>query len=207
MADQSLQGKRIAILAANDFEQVELVEPRKALDDEGAETVLISPQDDLKWGPFTIVHGATGEVKALKHDQPGDKFKVDMPLEQANADDFDALMLPGGAMNPDQLRVITRARDFVKKFDRDNKPIAAICHAPWTLVSSNLVSGRTLTSWPTLQDDIRNAGGHWVDNEVVVDRNWVTSRGPHDIPAFNREMVRLFAEWDQTRQREFAAAA
>jgi protease I len=177
---KSLDGMRVAILVEADFEQVEMTEPRKALEEAGAKTFLISPQ--------------SGQVRAMNHDQPADTFKVDMALDQANPDDFDAVLLPGGALNADKLRMVQKARDFVIKFDEKNKPMAVICHAPWTLVSSNLVSGRTLTSYYTLQDDIRNAGGHWLDEAAVRDRNLVTSRFPPDIPQFNQSMVELFLD-------------
>jgi protease I len=177
---KSLDGMRVAILVEADFEQVEMTEPRKALEEAGAKTFLISPQ--------------SGQVRAMNHDQPADTFKVDMALDQANPDDFDAVLLPGGALNADKLRMVQKARDFVIKFDEKNKPMAVICHAPWTLVSSNLVSGRTLTSYYTLQDDIRNAGGHWLDESAVRDRNLVTSRFPQDIPNFNQAMIELFLD-------------
>lgn len=184
-----LKGLRVAIIVAEDFEQVEMTEPRKALDEAGAETVLISP--------------VKGQVHSAKHDLRADAFKVEMALEQANPDDFDALMLPGGALNADKLRMEPRAREFVRRFDEQNKPVAAICHAPWLLASANLVSGRMLTSYYTLQDDLRNAGGHWLDQEVVCDQNWVTSRSPKDIPAFNRAMITLFSE---ARSKQYIAA-
>lgn len=176
----SLSGVRVAIIVADDFEQVEMTEPRKALQDAGAETVLISP--------------IQGQVHGMNHDVKADSFKVDMHIDQANPDDFDAVMLPGGALNADLLRMNQRARDFVRNFDSVGKPIAPICHAPWLLVSSGLVKGRRLAAYFTIQDDIRNAGGEWVDQEVVKDRNWVSSRQPSDIPAFNREMIQLFAQ-------------
>ncbi|HEY3343297.1 MAG TPA: type 1 glutamine amidotransferase domain-containing protein [Anaerolineaceae bacterium] len=171
---------RVAILVNDDFEQVELTEPRKALEGAGARTVLISPH--------------AGQVQAFNHDQKGDKFSVDLVLDQANPDDFDGLLLPGGALNADSLRMVRKAQDFARQFDQDGKPMAVICHAPWLLVSSGLVDGRRLTSYYTLQDDIRNAGGHWQDREVIHDRNWVTSRSPKDLPAFNQAMIDLFAE-------------
>lgn len=180
MAQQNLQGKKVAILVADDFEQVEMTEPRKALWDAGAQTFIVSP--------------AEGQVQGVNHDKLADKFKVDVSLNDANADDFDALLLPGGALNPDQLRVNEKAKQFVRQFDEAGKPIAFICHAPWTLVSAGLVRGRTLTSYHTIKDDIVNAGGNWVDQEVVFDNNWVSSRSPKDIPAFNQSMIRLFAE-------------
>ena len=129
----------------------------------------------------------------MNHDVKADVFAVDLTLDEANPDDFDAVLLPGGVINADALRMYPKAREFVRRIDEAGKPIAVICHAPWLLVSADLVRGRTLTSWPSLQDDIRNAGGTWVDREVVPYHNWVSSRGPRDLPSFNREMVSLFA--------------
>jgi protease I len=181
MATQSgVKGKRIAILATDGVEQVELTEPRKALDQAGARTVLVSPKN--------------GKIKAWQHDHWGDELQVDVLLDSANADDFDALMLPGGVMNPDHLRQNERAVQFVRRFFEFGKPVAAICHAPWMLVEAGVVRGRTLTSWPSLRTDIENAGGDWVDREVVTDEGMVTSRKPDDIPAFNRKMLEEFAE-------------
>lgn len=188
MAEGKLQGLKVAALVADYFEQVELTEPMKALQKAGAEVSIVSP------------HG--GKVQAVNHIKPAEKFDVDVPLDQADAGQFDALLLPGGALNPDALRTIDQALSFVKGFDQAGKPIAVICHGPWTLVSANLVKGRTITSWPSLKDDIINAGGKWVDREVVVDGNWVSSRQPADIPAFNREMINLFAR--QVEQRKAA---
>lgn len=176
----NLRGTRVAILATDGVEQVELTEPRQALQDAGCETVLISPQQ--------------GSIKAWQHDHWGDELEVDLPLEQARADDFDALMLPGGVMNPDHLRQDKQAVQFVRQMADAGKPIAAICHGPWMLVEAGVVRGRTLTSWPSLQTDIENAGGDWVDREVVTDEGIVTSRKPDDIPAFNRKMCEEFAE-------------
>ncbi|MDQ6927419.1 MAG: type 1 glutamine amidotransferase, partial [Actinomycetota bacterium] len=161
-------------------EQVELTEPWKALKDAGAETELIAPKD--------------GEVQAFNHLDRGDTFHVDRTTSQAKADDYDGLMLPGGVANPDQLRTNDSAVTFVQKIADSGKPIAAICHAPWTLVEAGVVDGRTLTSWPSLKTDIRNAGGNWVDEEVHVDKGLVTSRKPDDLPAFNVKMVEEFAE-------------
>lgn len=175
-----LNGMRVAILVDTNFEQVEMTEPRKALEQAGAKTVLISPQ--------------SGQVQGMNHDQMADKFKVDLQLDQANPDDFDAVMVPGGVINADKLRMVPKAQDFVIKFDEKNKPMAVICHGPWLLVSANLVNGRTLTSYYTLQDDIRNAGGHWLDESAVRDRNLVTSRNPKDIPNFNKAMIELFMD-------------
>jgi protease I len=179
-AQNQLQGKRVAILATDGVERVELVEPRKALDEAGARTVLVSPR--------------RGTIKGWEHDHWGDTFIVDMSLEHARVDDFDALMLPGGVMNPDQLRTNEPAVQFVRSFFEVGKPVAAICHAPWMLVEADVVAGRTLTSSPSLRTDIRNAGGNWVDRDVVTDKGMVTSRKPDDIPAFNRKMLEEFAE-------------
>ena len=180
MAQYDLDGMRIAILVTDNFEQVEMTEPRKALDDAGAETVLVS----LKGG----------EVRGIHHDKPGDTFKVDLPLDEANPDDFDAIMLPGGALNADTLRDNPKAQQFIRKIDKNEKPVAFICHAPWLVISAGITRGRRLTGYHTIKDDIVNAGGHFEDKEVVRDRNWVSSRQPKDIPAFNREMLQLFSE-------------
>jgi protease I len=171
---------RVAILVADMFEQVELTEPRKALQQAGAQTVIVSP--------------AHGKVQGANHHDKGDTVSVDMPLDQATAEQFDALMLPGGVANPDQLRANKKAVQFVKAFFDAGKPVAAICHAPWTLVEADVVRGRRLTSWPTLQTDIRNAGGNWVDEASVTDQNLTTSRKPDDIPKFNEAMLHLFEE-------------
>ncbi len=176
----TLDGLKVAILAAEGFERDELLEPRKALDAAGAETRIVSP--------------AKGEVQGWKHFDKADKVRVDVPLEQANADDFDALMLPGGVANPDQLRMLPKAVEFVRKFFEAGKPVAAICHAPWTLIEAGVVKGRTMTSWPSLKTDLTNAGAKWVDQEVVTDKGLVTSRKPADLPAFNRKMIEEFAE-------------
>jgi len=180
MVRNDLSGKRIAILATDGVEQAELTEPRKALDDAGATTVVVSPKE--------------GKLKGWQHDQWGDEIPVDRVLSQASADDFDALLLPGGVMNPDRLRMDKQAVQFVKAFFHAGKPVAAICHGPWLLVEADAVRNRALTSWPSLQTDIRNAGGDWVDREVVTDMGLVTSRKPADIPAFNRKMIEEFAE-------------
>ncbi len=176
----NLKGKKIAILVTDGFEQVELTEPRKALDDAGADTKVVSPAD--------------GRVQGWNHKDWGDDISVDVELRSAEPDDFDALLLPGGVMNPDKLRMDPDAVRFVKEMVDAGKPVAAICHGPWTLVEADLVKGRTLTSWPSLKTDIRNAGGNWVDKEVVTDHGLVTSRKPDDIPAFNREMISLFSK-------------
>ena len=186
MPERSLDGLRVAILAATDFEQSELTEPMKALKDAGA--------------AVTIVSVKPGTIQGVKHDEKADTFKVDKTLDQVSPDEFDAVMLPGGALNADFLRVQPKAQQFVQKICQDGKPMAVICHAPWLLVSAGLVKGRTLTSYHTIQDDIRNAGGNWVDKEVVRDQNLVTSRQPTDLPAFNREMLSVFAELGKGRR-------
>lgn len=175
-----LSGKKVAILVENGFEQVEMVEPRNAAQQAGAITHLISPQ--------------SGKVKAWNHTDWGDEFSVDVPLESANPREYDALILPGGVMNPDKLRTNGTAVQFVRAFFEDGKPVAAICHAPWTLIEAGVVEGRTLTSYPSLKSDLQNAGAHWVDKEVIVDNGLVTSRNPDDLPAFNRKLVEEFAE-------------
>src|SRR5579859_988889 len=180
MAQKTLDGLRVAIVATNDFELVELTEPRKALDEAGATTTVIAPE--------------AGSIQGMKHDVKTEKIKVDKTLDEVDAEQFDALLLPGGAVNADALRVIPEAQEFARSIDRAGKPIAVICHGPWLLVSAGLVKGRRMTSYHTIQDDIRNAGATWEDKEVIRERNWVSSRQPGDIPAFNREMIKLFAE-------------
>jgi protease I len=175
-----LEGKKVAILVTDGFEQVEMTEPRRALDEAGAETVLVSPKD--------------GGVKRWRHTEWGDEFPVDRPLASARADDFDALLLPGGVMNPDHLRQDENAVSFVRRFFEAHKPVAAICHGPWMLAEAGVVEGRTVTSYPSIQTDLKNAGARWVDQEVVVDQGLVTSRNPDDIPAFNRKMIEEFGE-------------
>src|SRR5207302_11231233 len=174
-----LKGKKVAILAADMFERVELEEPRKALEDAGAETEIVSIHD--------------GEIQGFDHFDPAKKVKVDRTVEEVAVDDYDALLVPGGVGNPDQLRGDENAVAFVRDFAASLKPMAVICHGPWVLVEAGVARGRTLTSWPTLQTDIRNAGGNWVDEEVVVDDGIVTSRKPDDIPAFNEKMIEQFA--------------
>jgi protease I len=173
--DPTLTGMNVAILVTNGFEQVEMTGPRQALEEQGAITKIISDKH--------------GKVQGFNHDTKADQFDVDLSFDEADAEDFDAVVLPGGVMNGDRIRMIPAAQEFVRNIDEAGKPIAVICHGGWLLVSSGLVDGRTMTSWPTLRDDIRNAGGTWVDEEVVVDGNLVSSRKPDDIPAFNRKMV------------------
>lgn len=170
-----LSGKRVAILVTEGFEQVEMTRPREALEQAGAKTILIAPKG--------------GEVLAFKHHDKADKFKVELELAKADAAEFDAVLLPGGVINADALRIDRKAQQFVQEMDGAGKPLFVICHGAWLLISAGLVKGRTITSWPTLQDDLRNAGADWVDKECVRDRNWVSSRKPDDLPAFNREIV------------------
>jgi protease I len=177
--EKKLTGKRVAILVAEGFEQVELTGPREALDEAGAETSIVSP--------------AEGEVQGWNHFDKGDKFKVDVPLAQAKPEEFDALLLPGGVANPDQLRNLPEAVEFVKSFVDTGKPIASICHGPWTLIEAGAVGGRKMTSWPSIKSDLINAGAHWVDEEAVVDGLLITSRKPDDIPAFNEKIIEQFA--------------
>ncbi|MFN2602455.1 MAG: type 1 glutamine amidotransferase domain-containing protein [Gemmatimonadaceae bacterium] len=193
MAKQNLKGKRVAILATDGVEEIELKEPRKALDAAGAETTLVSPK--------------TGTIKAWQHDQWGGQIRVDLALDEAREEDFDALMLPGGVMNPDHLRVNRNAVEFVRSFFAAGKPVAAICHGPWMLVEAGVVRGKTLTSWPSLKTDIQNAGGDWVNREVVNDEGLVTSRRPDDIPQFNAKMLEEFGEGIHQGQRDTARVA
>lgn len=176
----TLQGKTVAILATDGFEQSELIKPKQALEEAGAKTQVVSPADK--------------KIKGWDRKDWGDEVKVDVPLKSANPDQYDALLLPGGVQNPDQLRMIPEAVNFVKHFIDAGKPVAAICHGPWMLVEADAVRGRTITSWPSLKTDIRNAGGTWEDKEVVLSNRVVTSRKPDDIPAFNREMINLFSK-------------
>jgi protease I len=174
-----LKGKKVAILAADMFERVELEQPRQALEDAGAEVEIVSIDD--------------GEIQGFDHFDPANSVQVDRTVEEVSPDDYDALLIPGGVGNPDQLRGDENAVSFVREFHSAGKPMAVICHGPWVLVEAGIVRGKRVTSWPTLETDIRNAGGDWVDEEVVVDGNLVTSRKPDDIPAFNREMLRIFS--------------
>jgi protease I len=180
MAEKNLSGIRVAILATDLFEEAELVKPKEALEQAGAKTTVVAPH--------------SGEIQAVQHDTKTQKVKVDQTLSEAVPGDFDAVLLPGGAMNADALRVEKKAQQFVQEIDLSGKPIAVICHGPWLLISAGLARGRKLTSYHTIQDDLKNAGANWQDSEVVRDRNWVSSRQPSDIPAFNREVTNLFAE-------------
>lgn len=181
----NLNGKRIAILATDGVEQVELTEPRKALDTAGAKTELISPKSD--------------QIKGWKFTQWGDSHKVDKTVSQARPQDYDALVLPGGVMNPDHLRMDDGAVEFVRKFIATGKTVAAICHGPWTLIEAGAVTGKTLTSWPSLKTDLRNAGANWVDREVVSDGQFITSRKPDDIPAFCRTIIEAVSRGHESR--------
>lgn len=176
----TLKGKKIAIVVTDGFEQVELTEPKKALEEAGAETHLIALKD--------------GEVKGWNHTDWGDKFKVDKTIDNVNADDYSALLLPGGVMSPDKLRANEKVVSFVSSFMESGKPVAAICHGPWTLIETGKLQGRKMTSYHTLKTDLKNAGAEWVDQEVVVDNGLITSRKPDDIPAFNKKIVEEFAE-------------
>ena len=176
----NLQNKKVAILVANGFEQIEMTSPKDALEQKGVQTHIISPEKD--------------QVKGWDEKDWGQSFKVDKPLSQAKAVDYDALLLPGGVMNPDHLKENPEAVAFVKAFFEAGKPIAAICHAPSLLVETGAIKGRTLTSYPSIKTDLKNAGAEWIDREVVVDNGLVTSRNPDDLPAFNRKMIEEFAE-------------
>ncbi|AFM26639.1 type 1 glutamine amidotransferase domain-containing protein [Desulfomonile tiedjei] len=191
MADEyrRLDGLKVAILVTDGFEQVELTSPKAALEEAGATTKILAPH--------------SGVVQGVNHDVKADEFRVDMVLGQADPDDFDAVLLPGGALNADALRVVPEAQKFIRAIDAKNKPVAVICHGPWLLVSAGLVQGKTMTSYHTIRDDIRNAGANWVDNELVRDENWVSSRSPKDLPAFNKGMIGLFSEF---RKGGFGAA-
>lgn len=191
MPEKDLSGIRVAILATDLFEQSELLEPRKALDESGATTVVIAPK--------------AGEIQGVQHDKKDQTVKVDMTLDKADPSDFDAVLLPGGAMNADALRVEKKAQEFVRAIDHAGKPIAVICHGPWLLVSAGLVKGRHMTSYHTIQDDLKNAGAKWEDKECIRDRNWVSSRQPSDIPAFNREMIEVFRERQKSGEQRSVA--
>jgi protease I len=189
---EKLSGKKVAILATDGFEQVELTRPRAALDEAGARTTVVSIKP--------------GTIQGMNHADKGDTVAVDRTLDEAKPEDFDALMIPGGLMNPDTLRSSEEALEFVRHFFREGKPVAAICHAPWVLIDASVIRGRTVTSWPAIKTDIRNAGAHWVDKEVVVDNGLVTSRRPDDIPAFNKKMIEEFCEGRHTGMSGTASA-
>jgi len=190
MSDKPLDGKKVAILVADGFEQVELTEPRKALDAAGADTSIVS----LK----------PGSVRAWKFIKWGEEFPVDMVVERADPAGFEALLLPGGVLNPDTLRMNAQAMAFVRHFFDAKKPVASICHGPWSIVEAGAARGRRMTSWPSIRTDLRNAGAEVVDEAAVLDRNLVTSRGPQDIPVFNRAMVALFASGKQAARQSAA---
>jgi protease I len=192
VADQ-LQGKRVAFLATDMVEQVELTEPWKAVEEAGATPELVSLEE--------------GEIQGFNHYDKADTFTVDRTVEEARADNYDALVVPGGVGNPDTMRMDENAVELVRQFFEQGKPVGVICHGPWMLVESGVVRGRTVTSWPSLRTDIRNAGGNWVDEQVVVDDGLVTSRKPDDLPAFNAKIVEEFAEGKHERQAEKTAAA
>jgi len=177
---RQLDGKKVAILVTDGFEQVEMTKPREALDEAGAETKIVS----LK----------PGKIQGMHHADKGDKFDVDLTLDEARPEEFDALMIPGGLMNPDSLRSNVDALEFTRHFFREGKPVAAICHGPWVLIDAGVVRGRILTSWPAIKTDVKNAGGKWINEEVVVDNGLVTSRKPDDIPVFNKKMIEEFCE-------------
>jgi protease I len=186
MEEPNLRGMRVAIIATDLFEEAELIQPREALQRAGAQTVVVAP------------HG--GEIQAVQHDKKTQKVKVDMTLDKAKSKDFDAVLIPGGAMNSDALRIEPKAQQLVREIDSEQKPIAVICHGPWLLISADLVRGHEMTSYHTIRDDVRNAGAIYRDEECVRDRNWVSSRQPSDIPRFNQEMLQLFDEsFNRTR--------
>lgn len=191
--EKDLSGKRVAIVVANGFEQIEMTDPREALDGAGAETDLVSIED--------------GEVKGWEHTEWGETFDVEVPIDDADPDDYDALLLPGGVMSPDRLRRDERVLAFVRAFFEAGKPVAAICHGPWTLIDAGVVEGRRVTSYPSIRRDLENAGAEWVDEEVVVDQGLVTSRKPDDLPAFDAKMIEEFAEGRHAGQRERSGAA
>lgn len=177
---QALKNKKIAILLTDGFEQVEMTQPKQVFEEAGAQTHLISPKPD--------------RVQGWNHYDKADFFSVDVPLEKADPSSYDALLLPGGVANPDQLRVDEKAIQFIQSFFKSGKPVAAICHGPWTLIEADVVRGRTVTSWPSLQTDLKNAGADWVNQEVVEDNGLITSRNPDDLPAFNQKAIALFAQ-------------
>jgi protease I len=188
-----LSGKRVAIVVANGFEQIEMTDPRAALEEAGAEADLVSIED--------------GEVKGWEHTEWGDTFEVEVSIDAADPEDYDALLLPGGVMSPDRLRRDERVLEFVRAFFAAGKPVASICHGPWTLIDAGVVEGRRVTSYPSIRTDLENAGAEWVDEEVVVDQGLVTSRKPADLPAFDAKMIEEFAEDRHAGQREKSGAA
>jgi protease I len=177
-AGKPLQGKRVAMLMTDGVEQIEYTSPRSYLEERGATVVLLSPKD------------AGEEVQGFNHLQPGDRFRVEMNVRDANPTDFDALVLPGGVANPDNLRMSREAIDFIRGFDVEDKPVGAICHGPWTLIDAGIATAKHMTSWPSLKRDLTNAGAEWTDDEVVIDARLVTSRKPDDLPAFNDALVK-----------------
>jgi len=184
--NQKLSGKKIAFLATDGFEQVELTKPWHAIKDAGAEVVLVSLKN--------------GKIQGFNHDEKADQFPVDKTVDTVSASEFDGLVLPGGVINPDALRVSKKAVSFVRDFFTQHKPVAAICHGPWTLIEADVVRGRKVTSWPSLQTDLKNAGATWLDQECVCDQGLVTSRNPDDIPAFCAKAIEEFAEGKHARQ-------
>jgi protease I len=193
---KQLQGRKVAILATDGFEQAELLEPKKALEAAGAEVHVVAPAE----GPAKTQK--PGEIRGWNHTDWGKTVKTDAKLEQSNADDYVALVLPGGVMNPDKLRTCQKAVEFVRSFFDAGKPVAAICHGPWTLIEADVVQGRTMTSWPSLKTDLKNAGANWVDREVVTDNGLVTSRKPDDLPAFNAKFIEEIVEGRHTGQHK-----
>ncbi|PSB55850.1 protease [filamentous cyanobacterium CCP1] len=187
---QELNSKKVAILATDGVEQVELIHPKQALEKAGAQAQVVSPKSD--------------SIQGFNHHDKGDRIPVDVSLDRANPSDYDALVLPGGVFNPDELRTNKKALQFIKAFFDAGKPVAAICHGPWTLIEAGVVKGRTLTSWPSLQTDLKNAGATWVDQEVVVDSGLVTSRNPQDLPAFSDKLLEEVAEGRHAEQRRSA---
>ena len=187
---RELIGKRIAIVATDRFEEAELSEPRRALLEAGADVDVIAPH--------------SGSIQGMNHDEIGNKVPVDRTLDEARPDDYDALVLPGGVANPDRLRTNDKAMRFVRAMYDERKPIAAICHGPWTLIEADIVRGRSVTSWPSLKTDLKNAGANWVDREVVIDGGLVTSRKPDDIPAFNKAIIETFRKGVPAQQRSAA---
>ncbi len=189
----SVKGMKVAILVTDGFEQDELLQPRKALDEAGADTKVVSPND--------------GTVRGWKHIDWGSEVKVDERLNQVKPEDFDALLLPGGVMNPDKLRTEPKVVEFVKSFFASEKPVAAICHGPWTIIEAGAARGRKIASWPSVKTDLRNAGAEWVDKEAVIDGNLVSARKPDDIPAFNRAMIELFGQMQDKNKEKTAEEA